>query len=242
MLMIDIGNSRIKCAVWLDNVWQLLRSQPYEQENLNKQFDLLFEDIVPQPVYVACVVDDLKDALALWFLARWALQPVFATSTKQLFGVTNAYGQTESLGVDRWLAIVAAHTKFQSPVCVIDCGTAVTVDVVDANGMHMGGLIMPGLQLMRESLFKNASKIDSAKGNLVELAVNTKDAVESGCVQLLSLGLDQICRIQQEKQTGLRIVITGGDGELIARQMHLQTSFIETLVLDGLCIVAAKDG
>lgn len=242
MLMIDIGNSRIKCALWLDNAWQLLRSQPYQQENLNNQFDLLFEDIVPQPVYVTCVVDALKDALALWFLARWALQPVFAVSTKQLCGVTNAYEQPESLGVDRWLAVVAAYTKLQSPVCVIDCGTAVTVDVVDANGMHMGGLIMPGLRLMRESLFGNASKIDSVKGNLVELAINTKDAVESGCVHLLSSGLDQICRIQQEKQASLRIVITGGDGELIARQMHLQTTYIEMLVLDGLCIAATKDG
>lgn len=240
MLMIDVGNSRIKCAVRMNDIWQLHRSRLHRNNDLNKQFDILLNDIEPQPVYVTCVVDALQSSLTAWFLRRWSVKPVFINVTRQLCGVTNAYAQPESLGVDRWLALVAAYAKYKSSVCVIDCGTAVTVDVVAANGLHLGGLIMPGLQLMRESLFGNTGKILPEKGVVVELASNTKDAVESGCVHLLSSGLDQICRIQQEKHSGLRIVLTGGDGEFIARQMRMQTIFIETLVLDGLCVAVLQ--
>ena len=137
--------------------------------------------------------------------------------------------------------MVAAYNKFKTAVCVIDCGTAVTVDVVSADGVHQGGLIMPGLQLMRESLFSNTSKIVSAKGELVELAMNTKDAVESGCYQLLVSGLDNICQRHRAEFPGLRIVITGGSGEAISRKMQADSEFISTLVLDGLRLAVSRD-
>lgn len=241
MLMIDIGNSRIKYGTYSNAAWQSLRSHFYQIENIEHQFDLIFQDIPSQPVYVACVVDAMKEPVVQWFASRWGLKPLFVVAKKQSAGVTNSYEKPDKLGVDRWLAMVAAYNKFGSAVCVIDCGTAVTVDVIDESGLHRGGLIMPGLQLMRESLFSNASKIKSTKGRVVALANNTEDAVESGCVRLLSSGLDQICQELQDKYSGLRLIITGGDGEFVARQMRKQTTLIETLVLDGLCVASSRD-
>lgn len=241
MLMIDIGNSRIKYAVWQDNAWRNYCSREYSHEALLQQFDQFFGDIAVRAVYVACVVDDVKASLADWFQKNWRIQPIFASATSEACGVTNAYEKVSALGVDRWLAMLAAYEKFRLPVCVIDCGTAVTLDVVDADGMHRGGLIMPGLKMMRESLIKNTSKIGVSKGDLVDLANNTADAVESGSVRLLVSGLDKLVRQQQEKFADMLCVITGGDGGFVAGRMEIKAIYIETLVLDGLRLFATRD-
>jgi type III pantothenate kinase len=240
MLLIDVGNSQIKCAESGNITFEMTRTLAYQKYALQDQFDQLFQGYLSQPVFVSCVVEDMKEPLSKWFQDGWSVQPVFVAAVNKMCGVVNGYSNPETLGVDRWLAMVAAYNKFKTAVCVIDCGTAVTVDVVDVAGVHQGGLIMPGLQLMRESLFGNTSKIVSAKGELVELAMNTKDAVESGCCQLLVYGLDNICQRQQAVFPDLRIVVTGGNGEYISRIMQADNVFISTLVLDGLRLGATR--
>lgn len=241
MLMIDIGNSRIKLAVWLNGTWAFVHSASYHSVNLNAFFDKVFKDILPQSIYVSCVVDAVSDPLTKWFVSNWQLQPTFISTTNYLSGVTNAYAKPDALGVDRWLAMIAAYNQIKTAVCVVDCGTAITVDVVNKFGVHQGGLIMPGWRLMRASLLTNASKIDAANGKLVDLARNTEDAVVSGCMKIISMGLEQIIRNQQHCFAGVRIVFTGGDGELLLQHMHLNVEYVETLVLDGLRI-AAENG
>lgn len=100
---------------------------------------------------------------------------------------------------------------------------------------------MPGLKMMRESLIKNTSKIGVSKGDLVDLANNTADAVESGSVRLLVSGLDKLVRQQQEKFADMLCVITGGDGGFVAGRMEIKAIYIETLVLDGLRLFATRD-
>lgn len=241
MLLIDVGNSQIKCAIWAGINLEMPRQIIYQKYDLHDQFDRLFQGYASQPVFISCVVENMNEPLSKWFQDRWSEQPVFVVAVNKMCGVINGYTKPEALGVDRWLAMAAAYNKFKTAICVIDCGTAVTVDVVNADGVHQGGLIMPGLQLMRESLFSNTSKIVSAKGELVELAKNTQDAVESGCYQLLASGLDSICQKQLAAVSDLRIVMTGGDGEYISRKMQVNTVFIAMLVLDGLLLAATRD-
>lgn len=244
MLLIDVGNSQIKCAIWAGINLEIPRQLAYQKYDLHDQFDQfdqLFQGYASQPVFISCVAEKMNEPLSKWFQNRWSVQPVFVAAVDKMCGVINGYTRPVALGVDRWLAMVAAYNKFKTAVCVIDCGTAVTVDVVNADGVHQGGLIMPGLQLMRESLFSNTSKIVSAKGELVELAMNTKDAVESGCYQLLASGLDNICQRQLAAVSDLRIVMTGGDGEYISRKMQADSIFISALVLDGLLLAATRD-
>ena len=241
MLLIDVGNNRIKSAVWSNDHWLLPRTIEYKKNNLPHAFDEIIQGISPQSVYISCVVDAMKEPLSSWFVSQWVVEPRFIVAVPDMCGVRNAYANTAALGVDRWLAMVAAFNKFKSSVCVIDCGTAVTVDVVAANGQHQGGLIMPGLQLMHDSLFTSTSKLKTGPGDLVELATNTQDAVTSGCHQLLAYGLDVICQKQQAIYADMQIVITGGDGKIIARMMTAKNVFISTLVLDGLLIAAGQE-
>lgn len=241
MLLIDVGNSRIKSAVWMDGHWLMPRALEYKKNNASNLLDEITAGISPQPVYIACVVDAMKEPLLEWFHKHWGQVPEFVVAVKTRCGVQNGYTNPEMLGVDRWLAMVAAFSRYKSPVCVIDCGTAVTVDVVDGQGIHRGGLIMPGLQLMRASLFCNTSKLAPGAGLQVELANNTQDAIASGCYQLLASGLDAICQVQQAKYSDMRIVMTGGDGAAVARIMQSNSVFISTLVLDGLLLVATQE-
>jgi len=238
MLAIDVGNSRIKFAIWEDGAWQNYTSHEYDIKTLPNLLDKFFENIITQPVHVSCVVDAVKDSLSRWFKKRWGKSPVFYHSTHELAGVTNAYAHPNTLGVDRWLVMIAAFNAVRSPVCIIDCGTAVTLDVISNDGTHQGGLIMPGLRVMQESLLSRTSNIHVFSGSICDLAKNTGDAVESGCVQLLAMGLDGLSRKHMDIYPDLRVVMTGGDAKRIAKHMHVKSHYVETLVLDGLRIVA----
>ena len=96
-------------------------------------------------------------------------------------GVRIAYAQPQRLGVDRFLALVAAHARAARPALVVGVGTALTIDLVDANGEHLGGRIAPSPSLMREALHARASQLPARGGEFVEFAADTDDALVSGC-------------------------------------------------------------
>src|SRR5690606_16101045 len=96
--------------------------------------------------------DGFKKVFSSVMTEKWHLQPEFATVTASCAGVQNGYVVPEKLGVDRWLALLAAYTTAAGPCCVVDCGTTITVDFVDRTGRHRGGYIVPGLHLMRDAL------------------------------------------------------------------------------------------
>ena len=238
MLAIDVGNTRIKLAEWRDGAWLSYSSHSYNTHTLAEMLDTALKGFAPQPVYIACVVDDVTSQLSYWFEQQWKLKPIYCKSNREQAGVTNGYEKADTLGIDRWLSMIAAYNKFKSSVCVIGCGTAVTFDVVSDDGDHQGGLIMPGLRLMQQSLLTGTSKIGAVNGAVSTLGKNTGDAVESGCVQLMARGLDGLIQKQLNENSHMRVVMTGGDARPIIGQMQVQSQYVDTLVLDGVRIVA----
>ena len=85
--------------------------------------------------------------------------PVFAAATRQTAGVVNSYDDHSRMGVDRWLVMLAAYNDCNKACCIVDCGSAITVDYVAADGQHQGGYIIPGLRLMRGTLLQNTAEI-----------------------------------------------------------------------------------
>src|SRR5260370_23880998 len=111
----------------------------------------------------------------------------FLTAAPEYHGLINGYLDPSLLGADRWLALIGAWTKARSALCVVDAGTAVKVDSVDAGGQHLGGLIAPGIHMMREALMNNTSDIAKAALHSTPslarvLANNTIGAVSRGAV------------------------------------------------------------
>ena len=115
---------------------------------------------VPQRVCVANVCGaEVAADISSFTTGQWQIEPVYARVKEAAAGVTNAYPDVSQLGIDRWLALIAAWNKYHAPVCVAGCGTAVTLDVVDGDGYHLGGLIFPGLRLMQQSLITHTHGI-----------------------------------------------------------------------------------
>lgn len=161
-----------------------------------------------------------------------------ARSTAKFAGVRNGYANPEKLGVDRWLGLLAAY-KTYGACFVVDCGSALTIDVVTSDGSHLGGYIAPGLRLMRESLKLGTKNIqidqqDVSKG-FMGFGKSTNEAVSHG-IYLAALGqidsaYKQALRMVPEKLT---VVVTGGDAELLRAGLEFSISIWPDLVYAGL--------
>ena len=237
MLTIDIGNTHIKWAVWKGRQISRSGSCVYSKQNPEKAFDS-WSDMQPEKqVLVACVAGEfVEHALKAWMQANWRVSPGFLRTSARLDGVVNAYTDPSQHGVDRWAAMLAAHSLYPDPVCIIDAGTAITVDLMGADGRHRGGRILPGLQMMREALVGGTAGIHQAEGEPVAFANNTADAVSSGTLHMLQAALREICASAREcLGSNMRIIITGGMSELIMSLPDLpEMSHEPDLVLKGL--------
>src|SRR5216684_949194 len=151
-----------------------------------------------------------------------------------------------SRGADRWLALIGAWTKARSALCVVDAGTAVKVDSVDTSGQHLGGLIAPGIHMMREALMNNTSDIAKAAEHSTPslagvMANNTIGAVSRGAVFALAGMADRAAEvIAQSTGTKPRLFITGGDAGMITGTMRSHGEIVPDLVLQGLAVIAAQ--
>jgi len=241
MLTIDIGNTHIKWALWDGGVITRRGSCGYQKQEPEPAF-AVWQDMQPQDrVFVANVAGDaIGQALYAWIRARWPAQVEFLRSAPELLGVTNAYADPGQYGVDRWAALLGAYSRNHAPACIIDAGTAVTVDLLDAGGLHRGGRILPGLSMMREALLGRTAGIHRVDGNPVLFADNTADAVSSGTLHMLRAALLEI--IESARQClgdGMKIIITGGMSEQIMSLPELPDMVHEPdLVLIGLHAVA----
>ncbi|MBV0934002.1 type III pantothenate kinase [Marinobacterium weihaiense] len=234
-LELDAGNTFIK--------WRLLDAQGRVQARgrwLTAEFaaDQLAQcDGVPDRIWLASVAGEgLNRQLAQAVEQRWgrSLQQVQTAAVSA--GVRNSYADPARMGVDRWLAMVAAWNRYRQGCWVVDAGSAITVDLLDGDGCHRGGYILPGLRLMQQALLGNTAEVrvdrDVAQDS-VQPGTDTSSAVAHGAnLLLLSLA--------QQLQTGIpgcasptRLFITGGDGERLARLLP-HAEHCPDLVMDGL--------
>lgn len=155
-------------------------------------------------------------------------------------GVTNGYRQPEQLGCDRFASLVGARHRFPSqPLLVITAGTATTIDALDTTGRFIGGLILPGLLTMAQSLASSTAQLPAVPAAAPPslLADNTVDAIASGCLQAQ---VGAILRAQQQLP-GARCLLSGGAADAIAPQLPGPCERIDNLVLLGLHVVALSE-
>lgn len=163
-------------------------------------------------------------------------EPKFAVTGKHCSGVTNSYEDPSRMGVDRWLVMLAAYNDCKQACCIVDCGSAITVDYVAANGEHLGGYIIPGLRLMNESLLANTAeiKVDQSIEHFdLGLGTHTSSAVVHGVNYLFKALCEKIQSDLQSMSDDYRLYITGGDGELF-HQLIGEGCYRPDLVMDGL--------
>ncbi len=236
-LLIDMGNTRIKWAI--DNNGQLIVGQALVNQQLNRQqlIDLWGKLIKPQAIGLSCVsANPLLTLVQSVILELWPENEIiFVKAQSRAFGIVNAYQYPEKLGTDRWLGLVAARQNYAIPACIVDCGTAITVDLLAADGTHQGGFISPGLTLMKRAL---AQGTDALPFNQAHYPVAPADFTEAAIYAgTLCSAVGLIAQVLKNQTKTMQLILTGGDAELIAQQLTLPLVLDADLVLKGLAIV-----
>lgn len=241
-LVFDLGNSRLKWAyadARLHGGGAIACNDP-----LDRALDAAFAaQASPARVLAVSVAGiDRTQTLARWVRARWdrTLETVVA-STAQC-GVTNRYQEPAQLGADRWAALIAARARMPQAVCVVDCGTAVTVDALDPAGVFRGGVILPGLALQYDALQRGTDGIRVSAVTVEHcLARTTAAAVTAGVQFGIAGAIDRILE-EQAAALGLQpaVLITGGDAAALAPRLRHATIEAPQLVLEGLARLAQE--
>lgn len=239
-LLVDIGNTRLKWALQDGPVLGDCRAQGYTAEDLPRLLNTCWQDVpVPQQICVANVGSSkAAQAIASYSGSRWQLEPVFAEVQDTAAGVTNAYRDRTQLGIDRWLAVIAAWNKYRAPLLVAGCGTAVTIDVVAGGGRHLGGLIIPGMRLMQDCLRAGTSGIAAAAGvPAMGLGDSTADCIARGAAHAIVSAIDRVSMdLQQQYGTDLQRLIMGGDAAVVNELLSEPFIIEPNLVLEGLAL------
>lgn len=243
-LLIDIGNSSLKWTSLSKGTLGASQKFGYTREELAVQLDTQWRKITkPKHILVANVAgQDVSDILQQWTQQRWNIAPDFITAEPEAHGVINAYINPERLGTDRWLAIIAAHHNYEGNVIVLDCGTALTIDAISNEGKHLGGLIIPGLTLMRQSLVSGTDGIQlrtTLPGEVSLLACDTEGAVMGGTLYAMVAIIDRIIHdLEHHFSEKATLILTGGDATTLLPLLAHRYNYQPDLVLHGLAIVA----
>ena len=169
---------------------------------------------------------------------RWGVTPWFARSEAAACGVVNSYAAPERMGVDRCLAMIAAWQQYRAALCVVDAGSALTIDFLDDRGTHRGGYILPGADMMERALLEGTDRVRFGAGerDRLEPGNSTETAVLHG-LQLAQTGAVELALSRFGR--GEELVFSGGHGGTVMRLLERGGSFREDLVLDGLAFAGA---
>lgn len=245
-LLIDIGNARIKWALQDTDSWKtglpLLRQQKAFKDLARPAWKELDP---PERVVVSNVAGtDYEKSVRTWVKRRWKITPEFLFPKDRQCEVVNAYASPERLGADRWAGLIAAHARFDGPAVVIDCGTAITIDAITEDGRHLGGLIVPGMDLMGESLTGNTEGVHIVEKDNQEISLlgrSTEAAVSGGALYTAVALIDRVCLdLRAELGNSVNLLITGGDAERIRPLLSRRPEYDPDLVLKGLAVFAKE--
>jgi type III pantothenate kinase len=248
MMLLDIGNTSMKWAVENNGQFtcrgHLLRRNRDFAGLANAAWGHL---PVPDGIAVANVAGPaLEREIDDWVTAHWQLSPCHVRVSVAAAGVVNAYSEPGKLGVDRWAALVAARHATPGPACIIDCGTAITIDALDADGRHLGGMIAPGLEMMKQALAVNTSAIDALPGagdpDVTLLAKGTEEAINNGVTYMASAMIDRVVAdLVAELGEQTETLITGGDAGRLLPLLGWNPRHDPDIVLKGVAILARNN-
>jgi type III pantothenate kinase len=240
ILAIDAGNSRIKWGWfdgqrWADQSW-IASAQAGE---LGAALAALPppDKIVISNVAGAAARESISAALA-----RFPARPCWIKSEARQCGVTSGYDDPSQLGSDRWAALIGAWHLFHGPCVVVNAGTTLTVDALSHEGVFVGGFIVPGVDLMRESLARNTAQLGLQDGHFTYFPDSTADAIMSGIINALAGAIERMLRYMEESgQVTPVVVLSGGAAPLVAPRLNARAEVVDNLVLEGLLCIAQSE-
>lgn len=241
-LLLDLGNTRLKWALQDQSSAWLAQAALDWRDDIDLSLAKAWAGLPPPDrVVAASVVDGAReDRIAAVTQRLFACAPHWLRTPASACGVRNAYAEPQRLGVDRFLAMVAAHAAHRTPCVLASVGTALTLDAMGADGQHLGGLIAPGARLMQQSLLDATARVRPQRpGNILELADNTADAVASGCWQAIAALVERFhAHMQSRFGTTPTLILGGGDARQLAPMLSVPALHAGDGVLRGLALWA----
>lgn len=245
-LLLDLGNTRLKWAVQSPSqpAWLAHGALEWHQATADALSGAWAGLPLPLHVQAASVVDAAREASVADAVARafgrvpsWVRTPAYAC------GVRNAYADPQRLGVDRFLAMVAALAAGHAPCVTVSMGTAITLDALTADGTHRGGLIAPSPRLMQQAVFAATARVHAqSEGLIVDRADNTADAVASGCWHAAAALVERFVLRAfpagscDARLLDARLLIDGGDADRLLPLLDLPALRVYDSVLRGLMV------
>lgn len=228
IVCVDSGNSRIKWGVHDGERW--LAQGAVDQAEAARLAELAAAWPLPERVMLANVAGGdaaqrIRDALA-----PWAARIAEVRSTAVAAGVDNGYENPEKLGVDRWCALLGARDLASTAVVVVMAGTATTVDALAADGRFLGGLILPGLDLMHGALARGTADLPVAAGRYAGFPRNTDDAIVSGAIEAQAGAIERMAA----RLDGADCLLSGGNAAALAAVLGIPCRVVDNLPLEGL--------
>ncbi len=236
ILALDAGNTRIKWGLYQpDQGW--LAHGALAHGAFGELAALVRRHGQPAAVAASNVAGPIVAEELQALAATWGLPLQRVASQASQCGVINQYREPARLGADRWAALIGARHLHPGPCLVVSAGTATTVDLLAADGCFLGGLILPGLDLMRHALAANTAQLAYADGCFTPQPRSSEDAIYSGCV---TAQLGAIERMYRQLPSGpdTLCLLTGGTAPALAPHLAIPHRVEERLVLEGVVRVA----
>ena len=235
-LLIDIGNTRMKWAFARDG--QLGEPGAAVHAGTPAQLAVQLPAEPVESIWIAHVTGATQEpALIEALRSRYGIAPRFARSTATWRGLKNAYREPERLGIDRWLAMIAAWHEHRGAACVVDAGTALTADVIDASGQHLGGFIAAGLETQQRAILgatRFATRDVDGTQFRAGLGNDTESCVRQGALLACVGAID---RAAAEAGDAAALWLCGGDAGTLKPWLPTWTHR-HHLVLEGLAALA----
>ena len=241
-LLLDLGNTRLKWALQGDATEWLAHGALDWQANVGDKLAEAWRGLPgPKQAVAASVVDGARERQVAEVIQQvFGCSPHWLRTPATACGVRNAYAEPQRLGVDRFLAMVAAHAAHRAPCVLVSAGTALALDALAQDGRHLGGLIAPGVHLMQQSLLDATALVRPQRaGDILELADNTADAVTSGCWQAAAALIERFHAHMLPLLGGVAVLILdGGDAPQLAALLSIPAQLTKDGDLGGLVLWA----
>jgi len=238
--LIDLGNTRLKWvrddALAAGQVQALAHADSADASAL----DIAFAAIsAGDRAWIASVASRTLTAAVEIALQRRGAQVTRALTQSSCSGVRIAYPDPSRLGVDRFLALLAARARAPGAWLIASVGTALTIDLLGADGLHQGGLIAPSPTLMREALAQRVPQLPVEGGRVMDFAADTVDALASGAILSARALIARSLQAARERfATTPTLLIAGGGAEAVCRDWQVRAERAPDLVLHGLQVYA----
>jgi type III pantothenate kinase len=237
ILAIDAGNSRVKWGWHEDAGWSSIANVSLiefaaSSDHVNP-FSATHEN--PSRILISNVAGEGAHQLIVNWTSIFEAEPEWLRGEREACGVRSRYERPELLGPDRWAALIAARALEPGRAClVVNCGTCTTVDMLTAAGEFTGGLILPGIELMRFVLHEHTGRLPLQEGSFVAAPRNTVDAIETGCRHAQAGAVERMMRVMGP---GAVCLVSGGGGPALIERLEMPCRYMENLVLEGLALI-----